>query len=456
MKKRSIVAGAALLVAGVTAVMFAGCSALGSTSDNSTPSSVAVSDGTASSREEFLAAQETPSTYERRLYEEAVADGYEGTFVEFLKEIGYTGQDASAGVNSALTSVVGIECGFTEYTTSGGWRPTVTTQQVYSAGAGVIYSLDKSEGDAYIVTNYHVVYNNDSVGTETVSHVSDDIVVYLYGYSTAIDATYVGGAMDYDIAVLKVDNSDILKASDATAITPADSDSVTVGENVYAIGNPEGEGISVSSGVVSVDAEYIDILSADDSKTLNLLEIRTDAAVNHGNSGGGLFNAQGELIGIVNARSEESGVEAFGYAIPSNLALAVAQNVIDNADAKGAYRASLGVTVQVESSESLYDEATGKTYVEEKITLDSVTSGSVAAKMGLEVKDTVLSAKITKSDGTTVQEKAITRMHMLTTMMFNVRVGDTLSITVSRDNEQQTFEYTFTEANSKNEFTLFS
>ena len=453
MKKRKLIAGAALLIAGITAVTFAGCTLGPSEADDSTPSSVAVSDGTASSREEFLASQETPSTYERRLYEEALADGYEGTFVDFLKEIGYTGQDSTAGVNSALTSVVGIECGFTEYTTTSGWRPTQTTQQVYSAGAGVIYSLDQTEGDAYIVTNYHVVYNSGSVGSETVSHVSDDISVYLYGYNTYIDATYVGGAMDYDIAVLKVEDSDVLKESDATAATLADSDSVTVGENVFAIGNPEGEGISVSSGVVSVDAEYIDILAADDSTTLSLLEIRTDAAVNHGNSGGGLFNARGELVGIVNARSEADGVEAFGYAIPSNLAIAVAQNVIDNADAKGAYRASLGVTVQVTSSESLYDETTCKTYIEEKVTVQSITAGSAAAEMGLEAGDTFLSAKITSSDGTTVQEKAITRMHMVTTMMFNVRLGDTVTFTVSREGETTELSYTFS---AQADFTLFS
>ena len=453
MKKRKLIAGAALLIAGITAVTFAGCTLGPSEADDSTPSSVAVSDGTASSREEFLASQETPSTYERRLYEEAAADGYEGTFVDFLKEIGYTGQDSTAGVNSALTSVVGIECGFTEYTTTSGWRPTQTTQQVYSAGAGVIYSLDQTEGDAYIVTNYHVVYNSGSVGSETVSHVSDDISVYLYGYNTYIDATYVGGAMDYDIAVLKVEDSDVLKESDATAATLADSDSVTVGENVFAIGNPEGEGISVSSGVVSVDAEYIDILAADDSTTLSLLEIRTDAAVNHGNSGGGLFNDQGELVGIVNARSEADGVEAFGYAIPSNLAIAVAQNVIDNADAKGAYRASLGVTVQVTSSESLYDETTCKTYIEEKVTVQSITAGSAAAEMGLEAGDTFLSAKITSSDGTTVQEKAITRMHMVTTMMFNVRLGDTVTFTVSREGETTELSYTFS---AQADFTLFA
>ena len=453
MKKRKLIAGAALLIAGITAVAFSGCTLGPSEADDSTPSSVAVSDGTASSREEFLAAQETPSTYERRLYEEALADGYEGTFVDFLKEIGYTGQDSTAGVNSALTSVVGIECGFTEYTTTSGWRPTQTTQQVYSAGAGVIYSLDQTEGDAYIVTNYHVVYNSDSVGSEAVAHVSDDISVYLYGYNTYIDATYVGGAMDYDIAVLKVEDSDVLKESDATAATLADSDSVTVGENVFAIGNPEGEGISVSSGVVSVDAEYIDILAADDSTTLSLLEIRTDAAVNHGNSGGGLFNARGELVGIVNARSEADGVEAFGYAIPSNLAIAVAQNVIDNADAKGAYRASLGVTVQVASSESLYDETTCKTYIEEKVTVQSITAGSAAAEMGLEAGDTFLSAKITSSDGTTVQEKAITRMHMVTTMMFNVRLGDTVTFTVSRGGETTDLSYTFSD---QADFTLFA
>ncbi len=452
MKKRWL-ACTSLLVAAVMSVALAGCSIFGSTTaDGNTPSKVAVSSGAADSREEFLAAQETPSGW-RQLYEEAVADGYTGTYIDFLKEIGATSADPSASVNAAVNTVTGIECAFTEYVQTASGRPT--SQTVHSAGAGVIYSIDKTVGDAYIVTNFHVVYNADSTGHETVSHVSDDIIVYLYGSSESIPATYVGGSINYDIAVLRVEDSEVLKESSASAATVADSDSISVGESVYAIGNPEGEGISVTSGVVSVDAEYINITAADDSTTLSLLEIRTDAAINHGNSGGGLFNASGELVGIVNARDEGDGVTGFGYAIPSNLATAVARSIIDNANAgsndKGATRATLGVTVQIESSEGLRDPVTGKTYIEESVIVRS--SSGVGAEMGLNVSDTLISAKITNAEGTVIAEKALTRMHMLSTLLFDVRIGDTLTLVVSRNGETVELTHTFT---SESEFTLFA
>ena len=462
MKKRWL-ACTSLLVAAVMSVALAGCSLFGSTTaDGNTPSKVAVSGGAADSREEFLAAQETPSGW-RQLYEEAAADGYTGTYIDFLKEIGATSADPSASVNAAVNTVTGIECAFTEYVQTASGRPTSQTQTVYSAGAGVIYSIDNPVGGPYIVTNFHVVYNADSVGNETVSHVSDDIIVYLYGSSESIPATYVGGSINYDIAVLRVEDSKAFKASGASAAKVADSDSISVGESVYAIGNPEGEDISVTSGVVSVDAEYINITAADDSTTLSLLEIRTDAAINHGNSGGGLFNASGELVGIVNARDEGDGVTGFGYAIPSNLATAVARSIIDNANEgsndKGATRATLGVTVQIESSESRYDAVTGKTYIEESVIVRS--SSGVGAEMGLNVNDTLISAKIVRNiqqeDGTVIKEviveKALTRMHMLSTLLFDVRIGDTLTLVVSRNGETVELTHTFT---SESEFTLFA
>ena len=453
MKKRWL-ACTSLLVAAVMSVALAGCSMFGlTTADGNTPSKVAVSGGAADSREEFLAAQGTPSGL-RQLYEEAVADGYTGTYIDFLKEIGATSADPSASANAAVNTVTGIECAFTEYVQTASGRPT--SQTVHSAGAGVIYSIDKTVGDAYIVTNFHVVYNVDSVGSETVSHVSDNIIVYLYGSSETIPATYVGGSINYDIAVLRVEDSQVLKESSASAAKVADSDSVSVGERVYAIGNPEGDDISVTSGVVSVDAEYINITAADESTPLSLLEIRTDAAINHGNSGGGLFNASGELVGIVNARDEGDGVTGFGYAIPSNLATAVARSIIDNANAgsndKGATRATLGVTVQIESSEGLHDPLTGKMYIEESVIVRS--SSGVGAEMGLNVNDTLISAKITNAEGTVIAEKALTRMHMLSTLLFDVRKGDTLTLVVSRNGETvELTPHTFT---SESEFTLFA
>lgn len=427
MKKKGVFTVAALLLSVVLTAALCACSGLfRNAADNSYPSSVATEQGTYGSEESFLAAQDTPSTHERRLYEEAKAEGYTGTFYEFLQSLGM--QDDTAYVQSALRSVVSIRAAF-----SGG----------VNLGSGVIYDLDKAAGDAYIVTNYHVLAD-DLMGMAVVS---DEINVYLYGgevAARAIPASYVGGAMEYDLAVLRVEDSAVLRESSAAEFTGADSDSVTPGETVYAIGNPEGEGISVTRGIVSVDAEYINLTAADGKTTIRLLEIRTDAAVNHGNSGGGLFNAAGELIGIVNARSEDDGVVSFGYAIPSNLALAVAQNILDNSSGtqRGAVRAMLGVTCEVADSRGIYDEETGKMYIEEKIVVSAIETGSVAAEGGLDIGDTILRAEIVRN-GKTVRGTEATRLHKMTNLMFDIRMNDTLRLTVSRGGETQELLFSF-------------
>lgn len=393
------------------------------------------------------------STEAYRLYQEAKADGFEGTFVDFLKEVGYNvNVDSSYAVGTAVQSVVAINCVFDEYLTSPPLPGAEPEQHTYS-GAGVIYELDKEEGDAVIITNYHVVYEAGSVGDETIPHISDDIRVYLYGeyyLDQYIEAEYVGGAMDYDIAVIRIEGSERLKNSAARAVTAADSDQAVVGETVYAIGNPDSQGVSATRGIISVTSEYIDILAADNKRTLNLLEMRVDAPINHGNSGGGLFNIDGKLLGIVNARSEASGVVDFGYAIPVNLAVSVAQNILDNAksnDSKGAYRATLGVTVQVDARTSIYDEETGSSHVVEKISVQEVTEGTPAAGQ-LEVGDMITGIRI--EDG---MEKTVTHLHTVTTFMFNVRKGDTVIISYERDGAAAEARITY----DKDEmFTLFA
>lgn len=378
-----------------------------------------------------------------RIYQDAKKEGYEGTFLEFLKEIGCSVGDGSYEIGAAMQSVVSVYSTFTLQSTSS--RPTFpwfggsfgdSSSQATSMGAGVIYQLDKENGDAYIVTNYHVVYYADSKGDEAVRHVSDDIRICLYGMSTgnAIQAEYVGGAMQYDIAVLKVEDSDVLRDSAARSARLADSDAITAGEKVYAVGNPEGEGISVSSGVVSVEAEYIEIYAADDKTVLNMLEIRTDTAVNHGNSGGGLFNADGRLIGIVNARLEDDGVDSFGYAIPSNLATSVAQNIIDNSlvnESKKSLRGRLGVTLQVTGKKSVYSETTGKSYIQETVSVVETQSGALADGV-LKAGDVLYAVSI--NDG---PEEVITRLHMIDEILFRIRLGDRLKIVCLRGDALQ-------------------
>ena len=256
------------------------------------------------------------SSHEWQLYEEACTDGYAGNFLEFLQETGVTVSDDTAWVNRALTSVVCVESVFGSGTRAMG-----------SAGSGVIWSLEKYTGTAYIVTNYHVIYGSD---TKDNYALATQIEVYLYGgyvASRAIPATFYGGDMSLDIAVLKVTDSAAIKASYASAVET--SETVVEGERVYALGNPDAQGFSVTAGVVSVPYETIEVLRADDKAYIELPEIRIDAAVNHGNSGGGLFNAEGKLIGIVNARDE--GDDFIGYALPMSAVKPVVERAFSHA-----------------------------------------------------------------------------------------------------------------------------
>lgn len=442
MKKSRLTALVCLVL---SLVLLAGCGGLTLFSpkpDDSYPSTVAESRGEEGSRESWLASLSAPATEWRRAFEEAKADGsFTGTYLEFLSSVG--ADVDGTGVQTALRSVVSVFASF---------KATGRGENFVSAGSGVIYSLDKTEGDAFIVTNYHVVYSVKGGG------ISSDISLYLYGSEVdgmEIAATFYAGAMEHDIAVLRVEDSPFLKETQAHPVyaqelVAADSNGIAVGDRVYAVGNPEGDGISAIGGLVSVDAEYIDIYAADEKTVLNMLEIRTDAPVNHGNSGGGLFNENGFLIGIVNARSEEDGVQAMGYAIPANLALAVAQNLIDtrkaNDEARYAVLARLGVTMQTQASTGIFDEETGRYYIEEKIVVSEVTYGGVAYRAGMKVSDTIISAQIERN-GTKLRETYITRMHMMSDLMFEIRLGDKLTVVVSRDGAPVTLEIAYNETN---------
>lgn len=451
MKKR-ILATVCMAVAGLLA--FSACSFSDLIekpydADDTFPYDVAEERGTAGSPESWLASQETPSTELRRLYEEARADGsFAGTYYEFLQGMDFS-EDNGAYVQNALRSSVTVYALF----------HNGTRGDFYALGSGIVYSLNTQEGDALVVTNYHVVYNASSNGKETIDHISDSITLFLYGSlpdnedaaasSAAIPATFLGGAMEYDIAVLKVDDSPILTETEqnnvyAKEVVACNSDSVTAGERVYAIGNANGQGvISVTEGVVSVESEQVQFRSADEKSYITLPEIRIDAAVNHGNSGGGLFNGSGELLGIVNGRMEADGVVGFGYAIPANVALAVAQNVIDtcavSAAAHGGAQARLGITVQRTDSRGIFDERTGKYYTEEKIVVSEVQSGYAGARAGMQAGDTLISAKITSRGG----EVYITKMLKLTVLLLEVRSGDAVEFTLSRENQAYTVTVIF-------------
>ena len=371
-------------------------------------------------------------------------DGKDGKDGEIGSLVVNNDSDGIAAASTrGLRSAVSIVSNFEATVQAGGWYPGssyITTKEYTSKGSGVIYRANIEDGDAFIITNYHVVYDASSNSEDGIS---DDISVFLYGSEKedkAISATYVGGSLYYDIAVLHVDDSEILRASDACGVSISDSDAVSVGDTAIAIGNAQGLGISSTSGIVSVDSEYITMTAADDKTKVSFRVMRVDTAINSGNSGGGLYDSEGKLIGIVNAKIVYEGVENIGYAIPSNVAVSIAENIIDycyGTDTNMVQRAMLGVTVSATDSRAVYDTSTGLVRIEETVSVYEIEDGSLADGV-LEVGDVLVSTTI---NGKTTD---ITRQYHAIDMMLDVRVGDVIALNIIRGGEEMTVSITVT------------
>ena len=311
-----------------------------------------------------------------------------------------------------------------------------------SVGSGVIYKLNKESGDAYVITNYHVVYNRNAT---TEGGISTDIGLYLYGMelsSYKIKATYVGGSLNQDLAVLKVEGSEVLKNSSARAADIGDSDKVRVLDSVLVIGNPEGYGISVTKGIVSVESESLEMVGADAMTSLDLRVIRVDAAINEGNSGGGLFDENGNLIGIVNAKRTGSDVDNIGYAIPISYARNFAESILyycDGDEVTSPSKALMGITITAKVLGLKVDETTGTIYRVEKVVIDSFAETSLA-KEQLQVGDEILSLTI---DGV---KKEVTRIHHIIDHMLTARLGSELTLEIIREGAPLTVTLIVTQA----------
>ena len=269
--------------------------------------------------------------------------------------------------------------------------------QTTSAAAGSGFILTQ---DGYILTNYHVVEGSNSIKVTTYD-------------GTSYDAQLIGYDESNDIAVLKID------ASDLTPVVLGDSDTLNVGDSVVAIGNPLGElTFSLTTGVVSALNREVTLSS---NVTMNL--IQTDCAINSGNSGGALFNLYGEVIGITNAKysssssSSEASIDNIGFAIPLNHVKNIVKSIIETGSITKPY---IGVTVSSVSSEAQgYGLPTGAA-------VRSVEADSPAAKAGLEENDI-----ITEVDGT-----AINSSTELVNYVGEKTPGDELTFKVYRQGEE--------------------
>ena len=275
------------------------------------------------------------------------------------------------------------------------------------SGSGFIISAD-----GYILTNYHVIEYADKGGYE--------ISVMLHD-GTRYEAKIVGSEESNDIAVLKIE------ASGLTPVTLGDSDAIRVGDEVHAVGNPLGElEFSMTNGHVSALDRIITTESGGDA--INMFQI--DAPVNSGNSGGPVYNAAGEVIGIVTAKYESTGVEGLGFAIPINDAVRIAQDLITKGYVTG--KAYLGVSIETQYNAmyaQYYSMPLGA-YIAD------VEKGSCADRAGLQAGDI-----ITRVGGTAVESYTDLRQALK-----GYKAGDTAELEIYRADRSITVTVVFDEA----------
>ena len=312
-----------------------------------------------------------------------------------------TALSASAIYEQACEQVVGVTTEVT-YTNFFGMNSSSAV-----SGTGFIVSED-----GYILTNFHVI--------ELAAQSGKDVNVILHD-GTRYTAAIVGYEKYNDVAVLKID------ANGLRPVSFGNSDAIAVGEQVYAVGNPLGElDFSMSTGYVSALDRAI--TSDESGVAINMFQI--DAAVNSGNSGGPVYNAAGEVIGIVTAKYASTGVEGLGFAIPINDAVKIASDLITKGYVTG--KAYMGVTID-QRYNALYSQYYGMplgAYV------SSVEDGSSAQKAGLQSKDII----------TRLGEEEITGYTDLTSALHGFSAGDTTAMTVYRGGEELTLTITFDEA----------
>lgn len=260
------------------------------------------------------------------------------------------------------------------------------------SGSGLVLSEN-----GYILTNYHVIENAYEQGTV--------IKVILFDNREFI-ADVVGVETDSDLAVLKIG------ADDLTPAYLGNSEEMRVGQTIYAVGNPLGElTYTMTSGIVSALDRNI---TTDIRVTVNMFQI--DAAVNNGNSGGPVYNAYGQVIGIVTAKFSENGMEGLGFAIPVNDICTIANELISNGYVSG--KAYLGLTLTtVSASVAQYYNMVEGVYVY------SVEDGSCAQEAGLKTGDI-----ITAIDGQSLLAK-----NDLIDAMKGYSAGQSAALTVFRD-----------------------
>lgn len=313
-----------------------------------------------------------------------------------------------AVAEKVLPSVVGITVTYQVSSIFGSSEGKAT-------GSGIIISED-----GYILTNNHVISSENTSSYYAISEATN-IKINLYNDETVYDATVVGTDPYTDLAVLKIEKEGLIPA------TIGNSDTSKVGEFVMAVGNPLGMDYSVTTGIISAINREVQ------SDGTTYLAIQTDAAINSGNSGGALVNANGEVIGINTMKLAGNGIEGIGFAIPISSTTSIIEQLIENKEVKRPY---IGI-----SGSSVDNSLTEKYNVPQGIYIEEVEKDSPAEKAGLQKGDI-----IKKFEDTEVKS-----VNELNRVKNTHSIGDKVKLTISRNNEEKEIEIELGETPEKTE-----
>jgi serine protease Do len=315
-------------------------------------------------------------------------------------------------VNKVRSAVVGVE-------NIGSSDDPFSNENVkQGTGSGIIF--EKNNDKALVVTNYHVIEGNKKV--QVVVPLSND-------KSKTVQATVLGYDQITDLAVLQIPSAGVTEVAEF-----GNSDALQAGEPAIAIGNPLGPQFSqsVTVGVISSPKRTIDVTETNATDV-----IQTDAAINPGNSGGALVNVAGQVIGINSLKIAESGVEGLGFAIPSNDAKPIIQQLINKGKVPRPY---LGVQLYdlQEMLPSVWNELKLPASVQNGVLIKTVDRGTPASKAGVKSRDVIVAL-----DG-----KAVANSSELRKYLYTKKIGDKVTLSLYRNGKKSTAAVTLSEGSS--------
>ena len=312
--------------------------------------------------------------------------------------------------NKILPSIVGITVEYNVNSMFSMFGGNSQSTSAKASGSGIIIS-----DDGYILTNNHIVATSSSNDFYEVS-AATKVTVKLFNDETEYEAKIIGTDEQTDLAVIKIEKTDLPKAEFA------DSDNIKVGEFAMAVGNPLGLESTITCGVISAVNRQIT-----DSDGTSYTLIQTDAAINSGNSGGALVNSQGQVIGINTLKLEGTGIEGMGFAIPINSTKDITSQLIEYSKVRRPYIGITGMDL---------DEKTAKANgLVVGIYVKSIEDFSAAEKAGVKPGDVIV-----KADG-----KDIKTMDELNEIKNSHQIGDQMTITVNRDGQERDLTITLDE-----------